>query len=119
MINLLFLLANAFASDVYEVCVLENQVWSDTKQLWNTELVTTFYSYQPIQFIVHDSSIEINRVKKHIESKEVIDGMPCYREHKNSFVCYDEGKDEFLWEFHYRNGRVPRDVLKVCGKNGE
>ncbi len=119
MINLLFLVATALASDVYEVCVLENQIWSDEWQSWKTELVTTFYSYKPIQFIVHENSIEINRKKKYIKSHETIDGMPCHREHENSFVCFDEQNNQFLWEFYYRNGKVTRDILKVCSKNGE
>ena len=45
--------------------------------------------------------------------------MECFVEHENSFFCFDEVNNEFLWEFYHRNGKVTRDVMKVCGKNGE
>ena len=116
---LLFLTTLAFASDVYEFCALENQIWSENQQTWKTELVTTFYTFEKIQFIVHKNMFEINRKKHKIQSHETIDGLPCFREHENSFICLDESNNQFLWEFHYRNGRVTRDVMKICLKNGE
>tara|TARA_B100000287_G_scaffold285665_1_gene269298 strand:+ start:361 stop:720 length:360 start_codon:yes stop_codon:yes gene_type:complete len=119
MINLLFLTATALASDVYEICALENQVWNEENQSWATELVTTFYTFDTIQFIVHENSFEVNRKKKNIQSKKMIGDLPCFIEHENSFFCLDEKRNRFLWEFYYRNGKVTRDVLKICGKNGE
>ena len=45
MINLLFLLTTAHAADVYELCVIKRQRWSDRYQHFKTEEVATFYSY--------------------------------------------------------------------------
>ena len=119
MINLLFLTTLAFASDVYEICVLETQTWSDHQQDWRTDNVSSFYSSETLQLIVHENSIEINRTKKPIQSRETIDNLPCYREHKNSLFCHDTVNNLFTWEFHYRNGRVSREVMKICLINGE
>jgi hypothetical protein len=109
----------AWASDVYEVCVMENQIWSEEWQGWKTDLVTTFYTFEKIQFIVHKNMFEVNRKKHKIESHEIIEGLPCFREHENSFVCLDEPNSQLLWEFNYRSGKVTRDVMKICLKNGE
>ena len=119
MFNLLFLTSLAFASDVYEICVLKQQVWSDYTQSWKTESVSTFYTYPTIQFIVHDDSIEINRVKANIVSKKEIGGFECMREHENSLICHDKENGKFLWEFQYKNGKTTRDILTICGKNGK
>ena len=116
---LLFLTALAFASDVYEICIIKQQIWSDEWQTFYNKRVTTFFTFQTVQFIVHDDSFEVNRQKKNIVSRETIDNLPCFREHENSFVCFDEKTNQFLWEFHYRNGKVVRDVYTVCRKNGE
>ena len=102
---LLLLTALALASDVYEICVLKNQTWNDQRQAWETELVSSFYTSETIQFIVHESSMELNRKKKNIQSKKTIGDMPCLIEHENSFVCFDKENNEFHWEFYYRNGK--------------
>jgi len=119
MFNLLFLLATAQASDVYEICAIKNQVWNDFNQEWSTERVELFYTKKHIQFIVHENSMELNGVRRRIDKKETIDGLSCLREHQNSFVCLNEQGNQFLWEFQYRNGKVTRDTLVVCRLNGE
>jgi len=116
---LLLLTTLALASDVYEICVLRNQTWSDQEQAWKTDLVTSFYTSQTIQFIMHENSMEINRKKKNIQLKKIVGDMECFVEHENSFVCFDEKNNQFLWEFYYKNGKVTRDVMQVCLKNGE
>ena len=116
---LLLLTALAIASDVYEICTLKKQIWSDQDQVFVTKTVRTFYTFDTIQFIVHENSVEINRDKKYIKSKHILNDMQCFVEHENSFFCFDKVNNEFLWEFYYRNGKVTRDVMKVCGKNGE
>lgn len=118
MTNLLFLLATAYASDVYEICVLKNQLWSERDQQFQTTSTTTYFSYEPIQFIVHDSSVEVDRDKRNITEKFEQNEMQCWREHKNSFFCYDKQNKQFLWESYKRNGDVTRDILKPCSKNG-
>ena len=119
MINLILLLATAQASDVYEICVLKNQLWSERDQEFHTTNTTTYFSYEPLQFIVHDFSVELNRDKRSVVEKFEQDGMQCWREHKNSFFCYDDVNKIFLWEFYKRNGDVTRDILKPCVKNGK
>ena len=119
MVSLLILLATAEASDVYEICVLKNQLWSEREQEFYTTNTTTYFSYEPLQFIVHESSVEVDRDKRLVSEKFEQDGMKCWREHKNSFFCYDETNKQFLWEFYKRNGDVTRDVLKPCSKNGK
>ena len=119
MVSLLILLATAQASDVYEICVLKNQVWSERNQKFSTTNTTTFYSYDPIQFIIHENSIEINRDTRNISEKFQQDGMECWREHENSFFCYDEPNKRFLWEFNKKNGSVTRDIMAPCVKNGD
>tara|TARA_R110000737_G_scaffold33931_1_gene52181 strand:+ start:57 stop:422 length:366 start_codon:yes stop_codon:yes gene_type:complete len=119
MVSLLILLATAQASDVYEICVLKNQVWSEREQQFQTTNTTTYFSYEPLQFIIHDSSIELNRDKRVVSETFQQDDMQCWREHKNSFFCYDEQNKRFLWEFYKRNGEVTRDIMKPCVKNGK
>ena len=119
MVSLLFLLATAQASDVYEICVLKNQLWSERQQRSQTTNTTTYFSYEPIQFIIHDNSIEVKRDRREISEKFTQDGMKCWREHKNSFLCYDETNNRFLWEIYKRNGDVNRDILMTCMKNGK
>jgi hypothetical protein len=72
-----------------------------------------------MQFILHDSSVEVDRDRRELSGKFTQDGMQCWREHKNSFFCYDEPNKQFLWEFYKRNGDVTRDILKPCMKNGK
>ena len=119
MVNLLLLITIAQASDVYEVCMLKNQIWSERRQQFETTSTATFYSYEPIQFIVHEKSIEINRDKRQVTKIFEQNGKKCWREHDNSFFCYDDLNDRFEWEFHKRNGDVTRDLLFVCALNGE
>ena len=119
MINLLFLLATAHASDVYEICVNHRKVWHESSQSWKHERTSSYFTTQPVQFIIHKNTFEVDRSVKKIQSKETIDGLKCFREHENSFICHDPGKNLFLWEFHYRSGKVTRDEMKICVKNGE
>ncbi len=116
---LLLLTTLAFASDVYEMCIVENQIWSDQNQTFYSKSVATFFSFQTIQFIIHKNTFEVNRKVRNIASRETIGGLPCFREHENSFICFDADRDQFLWEFHHRNGKVTRDIYTVCVKNGE
>ena len=119
MINFLFLMTTATASDVYEICVHEKQLWNDREQAWFSENTETFFTKEPIQFIVHKNSFEMNRDTRNIVKRETIENLPCFREHQNSFVCLDTINKKFLREFHKRNGEVTRDVLTYCIKNGE
>jgi len=119
MVNLLFLLSTAWASDVYEVCVHKKQIWNERNQEFVNDYVSTFYSREPIQLIIHDNLFEINRDKRQIVEKFTKEGMDCYREHDNSFICLDQVNNRFLWEFYKRSGEVTRDVLKICSKNGD
>ena len=119
MVNLLLLIANVYASDVYELCMTKKQLWSDRYQQFQTINTTPYYGFENVQFIIHERSVEINRDKRNIISKFEQDGMDCWREHENSFFCYDEPNNQFLWEFNKRNGDVTRDLLFVCVKNGE
>ena len=117
MISLLFL-TTAFASDVYEICVHKKQKWNDRHQEFVTHYTRSMYTSESIQFIVHDDLFEVNREKREISQIFHQDGMKCWREHENSFFCYDEDTKSFLWEFYKRNGDVTRDIMKVCLKNG-
>jgi len=119
MVNLLFFIATATASDVYELCMIKNQLWSERQQKFKTLNTATFYSYEPVQMIIHERFVEINRDKRYIKETYVKDGLSCWREHENSFFCYDDSNNRFLWEFYKRNGDVTRDVMYPCLKNGE
>lgn len=119
MVNLLFFITMANASDVYEVCRHEKQLWNERDQKFDTKYVSTFYSREPIQLIIHENVFEINRDKREIIEVFEKDDMKCWREHKNSFMCYDEVHNNFLWEFYKRNGDVTRDVMSVCYKNAK
>jgi hypothetical protein len=119
MVNLLFFIATAIASDVYEVCRHEKQLWNERAQRYDTKYVSTFYSREKVQFIIHNNSFEVNRDVRNIQQKFTQDGMNCWREHENSFFCYDETHNNLLWEFYKKNGDVTRDVMSVCIKNGE
>lgn len=119
MINILFLLGLAQASDVYEGCVVTRQTWSDIQQDWNTTRVDSYYSQDPVQFIIHKNTFEVNRYTRNIESKYNESGNQCWKEHKNSFFCFIKEDNLIIWEFHHRNGDVTRDVMKICKINGE
>jgi hypothetical protein len=119
MINFLFLMATATASDVYGICVHKEQIWSDDHQDWIPDVTTIHLPSEAMQLIIHKNSFEIDRNVKSITSVETIENLPCFREHKNSFICLDEPNKRFLWEFHKRNGEVTRDVFTYCIKNGE
>ena len=116
---LLLLTTLALASDVYEICVMKHQIWSDESQTFYTKSVRSFYAHETIQLIIHDNSFEINRKEKNIKSRVKVGKMPCFVEHENSFVCFDKPNNQFLWEFYYRSGKVTRDVMQICRKNGE
>ena len=75
MVNLLFLIANSFASDVYEICRHEKQHWNDREQKFETKYVSTFYSRQPMQLIIHERMFEINRDKRSITNKQKIEQL--------------------------------------------
>lgn len=119
MVNLLFLLTTAWASDVYEVCMIKNQTWSERYQRFETTNSQTFYSFEPIQFIVHQSSIEINRDSRPIQSITTTDDKYCIVEHEKSKICLNEEKKIFEWEWVMRSGVTKRDLMYVCSKNGE
>ena len=118
MINLLFLLATAQAADVYDLCVIEKQTWSDRYQKFETKGVQTYYSYQRPQFILYENSFELNRDRRSIVETTEKNGMTCWREHANSEICYDKDNSRMLWEWNTRAGATLRDVLKICVING-
>ena len=116
---LLLLTTLALASDVYEICMIKSQIWSEENQTFYTKMVTTYNSFETVQLIIHENSFEVNRKEKDIQSRVNIGKMPCIVEHDNSYVCFDKPNNQFLWESYLRNGIVTRDVMKICRKNGE
>ena len=119
MFNLLFLLATAQASDVYEICVNHRSIWKESTQSWEHERTSSYYTTQPVQFIIHKNTFEVDRSVKKIQARETIEGLKCIREHQNSFICHDPDRNVFYWEYHYRNGKITRDVMNICLINGE
>ena len=119
MISVLFLLGLAKAADVYEACVIERQVWSDYDQDWETKSVESYYSQDTVQMIIYENTFEVHRKKRNIEEKYKKGNHQCWKEHENSFFCYDQENKMMEWEFHYRNGKVTRDLIKICVLNGE
>jgi hypothetical protein len=119
MVNLLFLLSTAFASDVYEVCAVKNQKWVERYQHFETTNTSTFFSIEPVQFIVHNSSFEVDRDPYPIVERFEEDDNACFRNHSNSKICYNESEKKFYWERNTRAGETFRDILFVCSKNGE
>jgi len=124
MLNLLFLFASAYASDVYEICKTERQYWSERYQEWRFEYIETFSGYDNIQLIKHKSNFEFNTYKnirdKHpIVSESIKDGNQCWKEHINSEICYNKELQVMFWEKNQRSGDVIRDILYVCLINGE
>ena len=116
---ILFLTSLSFASDVYEICLHKTQLWSDRKQEFVTTASYNYYGIENLQLIVHEDSFEVNRDFRKIVKKFKNNNMDCFREHDNSFVCYDPQTKSFYWDFYKRNGHVTRDVMKVCAKNGK
>lgn len=120
MFNFLFLLQTAFASDVYEGCVVERQEWNDRYQEWVTTSVESHYSDEPVQFIINEKTFQVERRERRpIIEKYTKDGDQCWKEHEHSFFCYDKQHKHLYWEFHYKNGKVTRDVVTICAINGE
>lgn len=119
MVNLLLFSAIAQASDVYEICRHEKQIWSDRQQQFETDYVSTFYSRVPLQLIIHENLFEINRDRREIKNKFETNDQKCWREHANSTLCYNESLKKFEWDFYSYNGKVTRDVMSVCFINGE
>tara|TARA_R100000030_G_scaffold43178_1_gene32565 strand:- start:2205 stop:2570 length:366 start_codon:yes stop_codon:yes gene_type:complete len=119
MVSLLLFLATAQASDVYEICMVKNQTWSERYQVFETTNTTTYYSYKPIQFIVHKKSFELNRDAYPIVKNFVEGDQQCFRNHGNSKVCLDKDNKLFYWEKNTRAGATHRDVMYICSKNGE
>lgn len=118
MVSLL-LITTAFASNVYEICVHKKQKWIEREQAFVTQYTTSMYTTEPIQFIIHPMSFEVNRDKREVEYMFSKDDMQCWREHENSFFCLDKDTNTFYWEYNKRNGTVTRDIMKICAKNGE
>jgi len=118
MINFLFLMATATASDIYEVCRLERQKWSDNKQTFITEVVQTYHFGETVQFIFHDNWFEVDKKAKQFVSTSFSVNDICWKEHENSEICFDKEQNTIFWEFHKRNGDVLRDKMKVCMING-
>ncbi len=120
MINLLFLLATAHAADVYDLCVIKRQRWSDRYQHFKTEQVETFYTYERPRLIIYEDSFEIDRDSHPIiEKTSKGKGKTCWREHKNSELCYNEEYNLILWEWNTRAGATLRDLFVICKINGE
>ena len=119
MVNLFLMISSVFASDVYEICRQETQLWNERDQVFVTQHVSTFYSRQGIQMIIHNKTFEVDRDVRPIQETFKKDDMNCWREHKNSFFCHDTIHNTFLLEFYRRNGDVTRDVMLICSKNGE
>ena len=119
MINFLFLLATAQASDIYEVCRLQRQEWVESKQVFETKLTQVYYVGETVQFIFHRGWFEVDKKRKNIDSVFEMEGRTCWQEHANSEICFDEESNILYWEFHKRNGDVLRDKMDVCRINGE
>ena len=119
MVNLLLFIANTYASDVYEICRHEKQHWNDREQKFETKYVSTFYSREPMQLIIHKNIFEMNRDKRTIMKTFPTDIGKCWREHANSTLCFDDSTKQFEWDFFTYNGNITRDLLTVCFINGE
>ena len=61
MINFLFLLATAHASDVYEIDCRETRVWSEREQEFVFGRRECGMMDETIYFMVHKNSLEINQ----------------------------------------------------------
>lgn len=118
MINFLFLLANAYASNVYDICKSKRQIWSERDQTFKTQSSRTYYSGETVRLIFHSKYFEVNRDYRDIQKVRKKGSKTCWVEHSNSEICYDSKNKVFYWEFHKRNGDVLRDVLDVCIING-
>ena len=116
---LLLLTALASASDVYEICVATTQRWSERYQEFQTEQVETYFSFQRLQLIIHEDSFEVERDSRPIIETTKQAHITCWREHKNSELCYNSEDRIFLWEWTKRNGDTYRNVLAACKVNGE
>lgn len=119
MILLFLTTALAHEVNVFEFCMIERQRWSERYQRFDTELVNTFYSLQSVQMIVFEHSFEIDRDVHPIIETTTKNGMTCWREHKNSELCYNKKDGEILWEWNTRAGETLRDVMGICRINGE
>ena len=115
----LLLTSIAIASDVYEICLHKSQLWSERKQEFITMASYNYYGVENLQFIVHEDSFELNRDARKIVKRFQHNNMDCFREHENSFVCYNSEAKSFYWDFYKKNGDVTRDVMKVCAINGK
>ena len=116
MVNLLFLLATAQASDVYEICMIKNQTFSEREQIFHTDNTQTFFSHQPVQLIIHEQSIEVDRDKREILSINETSG--CLSMNEKSNICFNDEFNRFEWEWVMRSGVTKRDLMYVCSKNG-
>ena len=119
MIVLLLTTTLAYAADVYEFCRIEKQKWSERYQKFEMQHFSTFYTFQKPQMIVYEKSFELDRDEHPIVETYQKNGMPCWREHKNSELCYDQAGGQMFWEWNTRAGETFRDVMDVCRVNGE
>jgi len=118
MVMLLMFLSAVQAADVYEICVIKKQEWIERSQSFTDLITRTYYSGDRVQMIFYDGIFELDRDKREIKESFEDDGLPCYRENDNSFICIDEQKNKIFWEYNLRNGTTKRDVLSICFKNG-
>ena len=110
MINLLFLLATAQASDVYEIDCRETRLWSEQKQEFLYYKRKCVMPDETIYFMVHKNSLEFHQkdISPTLTYKK--DGMTCWKEHENSEFCLNLESKRILWEQHYRNGSITLDI---------
>ena len=119
MINFLFLLATAQASDVYEIDCRETRVWSEREQEFVFGRRECGMMDETIYFMVHKNSLEINQKDIVPISSYTKNGMQCWKEHKNSELCLDLSSNRMIWEYHYRNGKITMDYFEIARINGE
>ena len=119
MINFLFLLATAQASDVYEIDCRETRVWSEREQKFIFSRSECGMMDETIYFMVHKNSLEINQKDIVPISTYTRDGMTCWKEHQKSELCLDLSSNRMIWEYHYRNGKITKDYFEIARINGE
>ena len=115
---LLLLITLAQAADVYEFCSIKRQTWNERYQRFYTNSTDTFYSYEKPRIIMYEDFFELDRDPRPIIETTTKDGMTCWREHKNSELCYNKEYGIFLWEWNTRAGKTHRNVMQICGING-
>jgi len=119
MVSILFLWRAAFASEVYEIDCRETRVWSEKEQEFVFSSRKCGMMDETIYFMVHKNSLELNQKDIVPISSYQKEGMTCWKEHKNSEICLDLKSSRFLWEYHYRNGKITLDIFEIARINGE